>query len=818
MNKLTTRSRLALRPDTAVLCALVLISPQLLGGAFPWSVLVIAGLALSALATALWVRRSAANPAIDGLFVVMGLAWLWTCVQAVPLPSGLAQALGLRSLESAARLQGLAWAGTIPLTISYDPGSTQLQILVGIGILSAFLAARLGGPTALKPIAVATVTSALLLCLEGLAHLAVGADSLFGVYSPRFTIPRLLTPLMNNNHLGGFALLGGLIAAGLAAQGGTGPRRAWAGASAVCATTVAWTLSRGAIGALLFGFVLFAAWLMQGERTARRRAAIPVAVLGAAVAGTLAFAGLAPILRRFEAQGFDKLTVALHGLQLLDGSGWWLGVGRGAFSTSFVAEEGSLGRYTHPENILVQWTSEWGVPVAAALFVVVTFGLWKRLRTAEEPLVAAVAIAILALSLQNLVDFSLEMPGIVVVVATLLGALLPAARTATPRRSWSSSLAVFLGFAIVLGTLGPRVLGSDTQSVIDRLLQAMDSDQEPDFESTLRRGLALHPSEPAFALLAATYSGSKGYADAARWFSVVTEEAPGWAAPHVLAARWLFERGRLDQALLEIREAEQRHPGSAEKVVCRVLARFPLIEHLERAAPAAELREPYLNRATTCAGLPSDLRAEIDAAILQTDPTWAPAVLRQVRRFVSTKRFDEAKRLLEPAVEHDPGDASLWMALIGAHLSAGEPEEARAALSLARSKGLDERSLLESQARIEAAMGETETMRATLTRLRGQARGDAALIAKSFLLEAELQASLGNVDEALAAYTEADNADPTTPALQYAAALALKSRRPTQAHRFYRTLCHREPGGAACAQEARLSTEASPGRPETPTP
>jgi len=818
MNKLTTRSRLALRPDTAVLCALVLISPQLLGGAFPWSVLVIAGLALSALATALWVRPSAANPVIDGLFVVMGLAWIWTCVQAVPLPSGLAQALGLRSLESAARLQGLAWAGTIPLTISYDPGSTQLQILIGVGIVSAFLAARLGGPAALKPIAVATVASALLLCLEGLAHLAVGVDSLFGVYSPRFTMPRLLTPLMNNNHLGGFAMMGGLVAAGLVAQRAKGPERMWAVASVLCATTVAWTLSRGAIGALLFGFVLFAAWLMQGERTERRRAAIPVAVLGAAVAGTLAFAGLAPILRRFEAQGFDKLAVALHGLRLLEGSGWWLGVGRGAFSTSFVAQEGSLARYTHPENILVQWTSEWGVPVAVALLAVVAFALWKRLRTAEDPLVAAVSIAVLALSLQNLVDFSLEMPGIVVVVAALLGALLPAAGTSIARRSWHLSLGIFLVFAIVLATLGPRMLGSDTQSLVDRLARAMESDQEREFEATLRRGLALHPSEPAFALLAATYSGSKGYSDASHWLSVVAEEAPGWSAPHVLAARWLFERGLIDQALLQVREAERRHPGSAQKAMCEILARFPLMEHLERAAPPDNLREPYLDRATTCPGLPTGLRAEIDAAILQAEPTRVSAVLRQARRFVSTKRFDEAKRLLEQAIEYHPGNTSLWMAVIGVHLSAEDPEGARSALDLAKSKGLDDRSLLESQARIEAALGETEMMRATLTRLRGQARGDANLVARSFLLEGELEASLGNIDEALAAYTAADVANPKILALQHAAALALKSGRATQAHRFYRTLCRRQPEGAACAQEARLATEPSPAPPEPPMP
>jgi tetratricopeptide (TPR) repeat protein len=477
-----------------------------------------------------------------------------------------------------------------------------------------------------------------------------------------------------------------------------------------------------------------------------------------------------------------------------------------------------LARYTHPENILVQWTTEWGILVAVALLAVLTRALWKRLRTAEEPLVAATCIAIFALSLQNLVDFSLEMAGIVVVVAALLGALLPVSSTSRPQRSLPVSAAVFVVFAIVLGVLGPRVLESDTQSIVDRLTRAMESDHEGDFQATLRRGLALHPGEPAFALLAGTYAGSKGYGDAPRWLLVVMEEAPGWAAPHAVAARWLFERGQLDQALLEIREAEKLHPGSAQKVLCEVLARFPLMEHLERAAPGAGLRVPYLDRATACPRLPPELRAEIDAAILLSEPTRAGAVLRQARRLASQKRSDEAKALIERALEHDPDNASLWVAIIRAHLSRGDAEAARSALNDARSRGLGSRSLLEAQARVEAALGQTDQMRAAITRLRGQSRGEVRLVAASFIVEGELEASLGNIDEALAAYAAADVAKPDTPALRYAATLALKSGRPTHARRIYRTLCLRTPGGPACAQEARLAKEpgSEPLRPPMP--
>lgn len=81
------------------------------------------------------------------------------------------------------------------------------------------------------------------------------------------------------------------------------------------------------------------------------------------------------------------------------------------------------------------------------------------------------------------------------------------------------------------------------------------------------------------------------------------------------------------------------------------------------------------------------------------------------------------------------------------------------------------------------------------------------MIARSFILEGELEASLGNVAEALAAYEAADAANPASPALQIAASLALRSGRPTYARRIYRTLCTRQPNGPWCTQEARLSKE-----------
>ena len=147
------------------------------------------------------------------------------------------------------------------------------------------------------------------------------------------------------------------------------------------------------------------------------------------------------------------------------------------------------------------------------------------------------------------------------------------------------------------------------------------------------------------------------------------------------------------------------------------------------------------------------------------------------------------------------------MALVRAHLNADAPEQALSTLEAARSGGLTGPSLLEAQARIQAALGRADELRATAARLRGQSRGDPRLMARAFMLEGELEASLGNIDEALAAYMAADVANPQTPALRHAAELAVESGRPTQARRLYGTLCNRRPGGSACTQKARLSKE-----------
>lgn len=793
-SSMSTRNRLAL----SALTVLIVGSPLLFGGAFAWCAVLIAWASLVTFAAA--TLASDRTRLVDGVFGVMMCAWLWTCLQIVPLPSGWAHALGLPSADNIALLPA-AVAAHIPFTVSIDPGATQAQVLVGISLLCAFASGRLIGRPRL--IARAVSLSAVVVGLCGLGHWALGLDRVFGLYEPRFTTPRLLSSLMSNNHMGGFLAMGALVSTGLALD-----RRerhlkgVFIAAASLCALLVPVTLSRGAIGALLFGASLLFFVLRRGESPMRLRSWAPLLTAGVAL-GVSVFVALGPLLRRFETEDFNKLETAGRALGLLQGSTWWLGVGRGAFSAAFVAKEGTSVRVTHPENLVVQWITEWGVPVGTTLLLVVSIALVRRMRESQTPAELGIAVAIAAVALQNMVDFSLEMTGIVVVVAAMFGATLKAKDVATgpaSTRWWKvGMLLVFLG---ALSGLSRSVVHNEVQPLVDRLRALMATEDDTAFEATLERALVLHPAEPSFALLAGAYAVQRERPDAPRWLSTAMLQAPGWASPHAVASQWLLRQGRLDQALLEIREAERRQPGSAREVLCEVLRERGTLALLERAAPP-DAGAGHYERVVGCPRIDDALVRAIDARILELDPDSPSALVRHARRLRASQEPTAAVALLTDAVDAHPLNAHVWNSLASALLETGRPDEALSALKKAEAHGVSQALLLESRARIEATLKDTTAMRATLMRMRGLSRGDAQLMADARFLEATLEADLGNIDRALRAFEASDQARPNAAALRQAAALALKTNRLERAHQLYRELCRRDPNDGSCRKLRR---------------
>lgn len=795
------------RSALVALCAAIVVSPQLYGGVFPWSAAAIAVMCLAALALALTAHDGVSPRVMDPLVGVMVIAWLWTCAQAVPLPRWLAETLGLQSVQGADRLQSVV-DYPIPLTISLDPGATQAQIVVGVAILAAFVSARLVELRRPGWVARAVVVAVALIGLSGLVHEIAGARAVFGSYEPRFTNSRLLAPIMNNNHLGGFLTMGALVAIGLAVDESARRHRAlWLSLAAFCGLLVPWVLSRGAIGALVFGVGVWI-WALGRQSVSRNLSAVPLAL--AAVVGAAIFFALEPIVRRFGEQDFGKIEMSLSGLRLLDGSVWWLGVGRGAFSSAFAAMEGSRVRITHPENILVQWSTEWGIPMAVLLVAVLVTFLWRRFHSIHTTAQLGLFVGLAALALQNLVDFSLEIPAIAVVAAAGLGALAAPSNEGGPLprdagRSTKRSLvalAAVLSVAVVL--FAPRTVGGDTRALSETLARATETGDDRVFQKTLKEALRRHPSEPVFPLLAAAHGLRTGDPSAPRWLSIAMAEAPGWASPHLLAARWLRQIGRSEQALLEIREAERRTPGVSLELLCEILRGDSAIEVLEVAAPSTS-DAAFYDRATRCSGLDEGFRSAIDEQVLSMDSTHPGAAARKANRLTQRGEVDAAIALLTEALVVHPEDARLWVRLVSAHLADRSPRSALEALDRAAAQGVDPEVLLVPRARVYAALGDGEGMQAALSRLRGLARGNSKQLAASYVLEGDLEASNENIERALDAYRTADRVDPTSPALSKAAALAERAGLRTQAYQAYRELCIRHPGGFACQRRDQLS-------------
>lgn len=681
-----------------LMATVVVASVLAVGTVHVQSLLVIGTLAIAAgvLALVIYRRDVGTWPTTLPTAGVVALT-AWTALQAVPLPAWLvAKVAPANALVWAQALEPFGEAGPRFHSISIDPGATWVEVLKGVVYVAMLLASTVVAYRRGAVFGVATVfVSALAAAMFSLLHGLTGMTRVFGLYEPLyFTGSWHMGPLLNPNHLAGYLNLGTLCGMGvLLMRKSKVPR--WIvglGVTFLIGVTVSST-SRGAVATLPLGMAIVVALL----RDRRGRGAHDVVsrkwlgMLTAAVfAGGLGLAALGLTTTQWNGlldKDISKLSILSWARPLLADHPW-VGIGRGAFETVYPAYHPIVGHelWTHPENLLIQWAAEWGLPVSAAAAL---FFFWlvrpSRMGATRSAIAAGAVGGIYALVLQNFVDFSLEVPSVAIAVVVLIGSCWgDIARRGVER--WDvdgTSLLAKVRSRLLLGREGPethrpeepgtrhhRRLGSQPFGRVkpygvaigfallgasciamagwrgmrtplhDRLAFLAITKAPPlpkvQFRNMLRAAMLRHPGEAYLPLIGAERAWRAGDDDPIPYLQRVFTRATRYGRAHLLLAEILFARGAKNQALMELKFACRDEPWLASSAVGLAIRNTLKRDELARIVPDGpggvwvletlgawmETRDPAVGR-------------HFDETALARDPSQVAPRMRLAARLIS---------------------------------------------------------------------------------------------------------------------------------------------------------------------------------------
>jgi tetratricopeptide (TPR) repeat protein len=513
----------------------------------------------------------AAHSRIDvgaGVWFTLALICL---LQAVPLPLGWLQQIAPSQADVWVRaLEPFGVPPPAYATLSLAPHRTLVEAakMASYGVIF-YIAARLGRH-GLGRIAGIAFASGLAVALVTLAHRVLGAERLFGVYTPRDAL--LVAPLLNPNNLAGYLVLAFFCGLGLLFRSGASSRAPLLGVGLLLLVIqILLCQSRGGTACLVLGMLLVPLLRpRQGSPSSGPGESGP-ALQAVLVGGIALVAVVAAIVSRPEGGfGFEaslaKLGVLRRALDLILEHPLW-GVGRGAFGSAFAQYQPGAGAtvFEHAENLPLQWAAEWGVPVALAALAALAWSLWPVLsrRTLESPVRRCALIGAGALLAQNQLDLGLEIPAIaalfVYVLGGLAGASLASAADRSPRPRWlgAGTLLTAACAGLVL------VAGSDSPARERERLHARLSLGAPDasFWSSLEAAVRSYPADPYFPLLGASAALAERK-DAVPWVARAIERSPNSVQAQLLLARALQARRATRQALGALRRAIELEPDS----------------------------------------------------------------------------------------------------------------------------------------------------------------------------------------------------------------------------------------------------------------
>ncbi len=803
-----------------VLVGLVIVAPHLLGGVFAWATLALALAAVAALGLALMAIRSTHHrpgerdsEPIAGLLVIMLTA---TVVHAIPLPAALASWLAPDALANAqATARGLGATPPEWVAFTLDPGGTYERVLFGVALFAAFCAVRLETDTSRHlTLLRAVAASAILIAFSDVLHRSLGATKVYGIYTPDVATVR--GPLLNPNNLAGFLALGFPVCLGLAVQTRSGARWIWTIGAAVVAAVGMLAGSRGGTAVLAGGGLLFGAMYAlrspaaggarraaskESDRDLRGRFAGPAILLvSVGIAAALATLAADDFIDT-DYQDLTKLDIyrAEWELLLKNPQGTWLGVGRGAFSAAFTPVSRWSARALQAESLPLQYAVEFGLPLAVILLGGATIRVFFALTRWRSPAQLGGLVGIVAITLQNLLDFSLELSGIALPAVVCLAASLPRTQLAWTRwlTPWGLRRTSMFGLAacsVFLVAFGARATSNDRALAERELKKHIANHDSGAFWARLREVAPMHPADSTFALMAASQRVRERHPDADFWLSRATQLAPGSALPHLWRAHSLALNGKMDAALGELGIAAQLDPQKTLGGLCPWIARAPTARTVLRIAPqTGGGRIAVLDAGAQCLGAYPSQAEEVDRLLLAASPSHLPARLRQAQRDIAAKRWDVALLHGRAIAQDAPTIAAPRLVEANALIGLSKPQEAVTGLLAALPNTDDRSAILTGLASAQTSAGDADGMRRSVEQLRMAGAGSAQKLAAAAARLSEYEERLGNLARALKAAREAHSLSPSPGALSRAASLANGLGQTDFALSAWQQLCAEQP-------------------------
>jgi len=515
-------------------------------------------------------------------------------LQAVPLPASVRKAL---DPQGSALLADVA-PGSASSPLSLDPPSTRADIgKAALAIVFFIVAYHLASGQRHRHLLTRIVgLVAIAAVVIGIAHKLVGVSKIYGlVGSTHRTL--LIGPFVNANHTAELLELGAFACLACSFQRPTMLNRVpWLIGMALCAGGVAATLSRGGIAALGAGVVAFVTLrhFGQGDGTPKRwRSSL---ILGALLLGLLglgvAALGADQLIDRFKSGAISndvRFRVWRDSWRVLQAHPF--GIGRGAFDRVYpiyrtVSTPFSL-RFAFVENEPLQLLIDCGWLLCGLIFV--GFGLvaWDLFRNSRRDKIEAALLAgLFAVLVHNIVDFGLEIPGVLLpflaILATVLGRGHPTAVARVP--VWGRWAAIGLaGAGCVIGIASiVRPSSDDFDAQLKKARSVAENKQ------ILIRARAAHPVDYFYVLAYGSLEPLRGPAGQPSPRLHALNQAlllcPGCEAVHLEVGQNLWTLGMRRQALLEYRSAVTLQPTLFKQVMGELFGKGARPEELASIA------------------------------------------------------------------------------------------------------------------------------------------------------------------------------------------------------------------------------------------